>query len=257
MPTVRPHVLSVATMKSQTMVIVRVYCSDGIIGMGEATTIGGLAYGEESPEGIKLTIGTYFAPRLNGVDVTRPAAAMAALNAVVVGNRFAKSAVEMALLDAAGIRHGLPLSELLGGRLRERIPVLWTLASGDTSTDIAEAEEMISSGRQNLFKLKIGQRELKNDAAHVAAIKRALGDEVSIRVDVNQARDEPTAQRGIGMLADAGCDLVEQPIAMHNRAGMARLRAASRIAIMADEAPHGPHDAYAFAAEGAADVLAV
>ncbi len=101
-PTIRPHVLSVATMNSQTMVIARAYCSDGIIGTGEATTIGGLAYGEESPEGIKLTIDTYFAPRLNGVDVTRPAAAMAALNAVVVGNRFAKSAVEMALLDAAG-----------------------------------------------------------------------------------------------------------------------------------------------------------
>ncbi|WP_222422995.1 hypothetical protein [Sphingobium sp. B2] len=55
-PTIRPHVLSVATMQSQTIVIVRLLCSDGIVGFGEGTTIGGLSYGAESPESIKLTI---------------------------------------------------------------------------------------------------------------------------------------------------------------------------------------------------------
>lgn len=45
-PTIRPHRLSVATMNHQTLVLVRVQCSDGIEGWGEATTIGGLAYGE-------------------------------------------------------------------------------------------------------------------------------------------------------------------------------------------------------------------
>ncbi|RXR30474.1 muconate/chloromuconate family cycloisomerase [Sphingobium fluviale] len=256
-PTIRPHVLSVATLKAQTMVIVRLYCADGIIGLGEATTIGGLAYGEESPEGIKLAIDTYLAPQIIGMDANRPAKAMAAAQAVAVGNRFAKSALEMALFDALGIRRGLPLSELLGGRLRDHLPVLWTLASGDTKTDIAEAEAMVAARRHKTFKLKIGKRPLKDDVDHVAAIKRALGDDVSIRVDVNQAWDEPTAKRGIAMLADAGCDLVEQPIALNNRAGMARLRASATIAIMADEALHGPTDAYAFASEGAADVLAV
>ena len=55
-PTIRPHRLSMTTMGLQTMVIVRVTDSDGCQGLGEATTIGGLAYGPESPEGIKLTI---------------------------------------------------------------------------------------------------------------------------------------------------------------------------------------------------------
>ena len=45
-PTIRPHKLSVATMNTQTLVLVRLTCGDGIIGWGEATTIGGLAYGE-------------------------------------------------------------------------------------------------------------------------------------------------------------------------------------------------------------------
>ncbi len=256
-PTIRPHVLSVTTMNAQTMVIVRLYSADDIVGIGEATTIGGLAYGEESPEGIKLAIDTYLAPSIIGLDGARPAATMAAIEAIAVGNRFAKSAIEMALLDAQGKRCGLPLSEMLGGRVRDTIPVLWTLASGDTASDIAEAEQMIAARRHNIFKLKIGKRAVADDVAHVGAIKRALGSDISIRVDVNQAWGEAAAKRGIAMLADAGCDLVEQPIAASNRAGMARLTAASAIAIMADEALHGPSDAYDFAIAGAADVLAV
>jgi muconate cycloisomerase len=257
LPAIRPHVLSMATIHRQSITIVRIHCTDGTVGVGEGTTIGGLAYGEESPEGIKLAIDTYFAPLLQGVDAARPALAMSRIAAAIVGNHFAKCAVETALLDAHGLRVGLPVSELLGGRLRERLPVLWTLASGDTGRDIAEAEEMIAKKRHNTFKLKIGKRSMTEDVDHVGAIKRALGNQAGVRVDLNMAWDEAVARRGIAMLADVGCDLVEQPIDRLNRAGMARLRAASAIPIMADEALHGPEDAYDCAVRAAADVFSV
>ncbi|WDA35444.1 muconate cycloisomerase family protein [Sphingobium sp. YC-XJ3] len=257
LPTIRSHVLAMATMHSQTLCLVRLYCSDGIVGIGEATTIGGLSYGPESPEGIKLAIDTYFAPLLAECDATRPAGAMARLAAHIAGNHFAKSAIETALLDAQGQRVGLSVSELVGGRVRDRLPVLWTLASGNTALDIEEAEAMIERGRHNAFKLKIGKRRLHEDVAHVAAIKRALGDRASVRVDVNMAWDETTAIRGIEMLADIGCDLVEQPISRHNRAGMARLSARARIPVMADEALNGPESAYDLAVHAAAHVFAV
>ncbi len=256
-PTVRPHVLAMATMNRQTLCIVRLYCSDGIVGMGEATTIGGLAYGPESPESIKLTIDSYITPILLNTDATRPASAMATLGKHIVANNFAKCAIETALLDAQGKRVGLPVSELLGGRVHDRIPVLWTLASGNTHTDIAEAERMIDCRRHNAFKLKIGKRAVLDDVAHVGAIKRALGDRASVRVDVNMAWDETTARASIDMLADVGCDLVEQPIMRHNRDGMARLVARARIPIMADEALQGPASAYDYAVHAAADVFAV
>lgn len=256
-PTIRPHVLAMATMYCQTLCLVRLHCADGIVGIGEATTIGGLAYGPESPEGMKVAIDTYFAPILKGSDATRPATAMATLARHISGNHFAKCAIETALLDAMGKRVGLPVSELLGGRVRDRLPVLWTLASGDTASDIAEAEEMIDRRRHNAFKLKIGKRPVAQDVAHVAAIKKALGDRASVRVDVNMAWDETIARKGVDMLADVGCDLVEQPIIRHNRAGMARLAAQSRIPIMADESLQGPATAYDFARHAAANVFAV
>jgi muconate cycloisomerase len=256
-PTIRPHVLAMATMHTQAVVLVRLRCSDGSEGLGEGTTIGGLSYGDESPEGIRLAIATYFAPLLIGQDADRPAQAMARLGKSVVGNHFAKCAIETALYDALGKRLSVPVSELLGGRVHDRLPVLWTLASGNTGADIDEAEAMLGRRRHDAFKLKIGKRPLAEDVAHVAAIKRAVGDRASIRVDVNQAWDEATAKRGVAMLGDAGIDLVEQPIARANRGGMARLPAMGRIAVMADEALRGPADAFAFCAEAAADVLAV
>lgn len=257
LPTVRPHVLSMTTISRQTLAIVEIYCSDGTIGIGEGTTIGGLAYGEESPEGIKLAIDTYFAPLLIGQNAERPAAAMARLDLNIVGNHFAKNAVETALLDAVGKRLSLPLSELLGGRVRDSVPVLWTLASGDTGRDIEEAAEMVNLRRHNVFKLKIGKRPVSEDVAHVGAIKRALGDSVSIRVDINQAWTEPQARRGIALLADAGADLVEQPVAKWNRAAMRRLVADAAIPIMADEALRGPMDGFDFAAQSAANIFSI
>ncbi len=91
-PTIRPHVLAMATMQSQAVCLVRVHCADGIVGIGEASTISGLAYGPESPEGIKLAIDTYFAPLLAQCDADRPAAAMEfSLNAeMAIGSSCAR-----------------------------------------------------------------------------------------------------------------------------------------------------------------------
>ncbi|WP_034997742.1 muconate/chloromuconate family cycloisomerase [Beijerinckia mobilis] len=257
-PTIRPHVLAMATMRSQSIVLVRLRTSDGIEGIGEGTTIGGLSYGDESPEGIKLAIDTYIAPVLASCNVSRVAATMEKIGKYVAGNHIAKCAVETALLDAAGKRLGVPLSDLVGGgRVRDRFPVAWTLASGNTATDIAEAEAMLEKRRHSIFKLKIGKRTVKDDVAHVAAIKKALGDRASVRVDVNQGWSETDADRGMAMLADAGCDLVEQPVGRHALPAMTRLSARHSIPIMADESLHGPTDAFNIAAAAGARIFAI
>ncbi|RYH96212.1 MAG: muconate cycloisomerase, partial [Acetobacteraceae bacterium] len=100
LPTLRPHKLSVATMDGQTLMLVRIHCSDGIVGIGEGATIGGMAYGPESPEAMKLAIDRYFAPAMVGRDPTRVQALMAHLGKLVKVTHFSKSALETALLDA-------------------------------------------------------------------------------------------------------------------------------------------------------------
>ena len=256
-PTIRPHKMAVATMQTQTLVLIKITTEDGLIGWGEATTIGGLGYGEESPESIKTNIDTYFAPLLKTLNAHNIAQIMQVLKKNINGNRFAKCAIQTALLDLQAQRLNLPLSELLGGRLRDSVPVLWVLASGDTQKDIAEAQKMIAIKRHNTFKLKIGSRPVEADVEHVLAIKQALGTDVSIRVDVNRAWSELDAIKGIQLLQDGGVDLIEQPCAIDNIDAMQRLSRRFDIAIMADESLMGPSSAYRLARTNAASVFAV
>ena len=255
LPTIRPHQLSMTTRKGHSLMIVRIRCSDGTVGIGEGTTIGGLAYGAESPESMKLNIDTYFAPLLVGQDADQAPYLMQRLNQAIRDNRFAKSAIETALYDALGKRLNLSMSKLLGGALRSSLPVAWTLASGNTAKDIDEAEAMLAARRHRIFKLKIGARTVAEDVAHVASIKKALGDRGRVRVDVNMAWSELDARYGIAALADAGCELVEQPVACPQ--ALKRLTAQSPIAIMADESLVGPQSAFELAKNKAADVFAI
>jgi len=256
-PTIRGHVLSMTTMVMQSVVLVRMRFSDGSTGLGEGTSIGGMSYGPESPESIKTAIDCYIAPLLAGHDGNDVNGAVRLVEKVVRGNPIARCAVEIALWDGLARRMGMNVAQLFGGALRRAIPVAWTLASGDSATDIAEAEQMIATGRHNIFKLKIGKRALRDDLAHVEAIASALGDRASIRVDVNQAWSLTQARQGLAGLQALGVDLVEQPIRTGDLAALRDLTQASRLAVMADEQLNGPADALAVAVARAADVFAV
>lgn len=255
-PTVRAHKLACTVMNEQVLVLVHIQTEDGYEGWGEATTIGGLSYAEESPHSIKTNIDTYFTPLLLQQQPASTAKAMQLINSQINGNRFAKCAIETALLDIEGKRLNLPISELIGGRVRDRIEVAWTLASGNTATDIAEAKRMIEQKRHRIFKLKIGSNPILDDVDHVLAIKQALPD-CRITVDVNQAWSELEAIKGIGLLQASGVDLIEQPVSMRNKAALKRLTERFDVAIMADEIVQDPQNAFQLASDHCADVFAV
>src|SRR5688572_19447704 len=216
LPTIREHRLAMTTIRKQSSVIVRLRCDDGVDGIGEASSIGGVSYGAQGPAGIKLVIDTYLAPARLGKGAANINATMAAADGDGRGHSFAKSAIETALWDAQGHRMGQQIHALLGGAVRGALPVLWTLAGGDRARDIAEAKELLAARRHNVFKLKIGHQDPVDDVAHVIAIKSALGDDARITVDVNQAWDETQATRAIASLEAAGIDLIEQPISRGN-----------------------------------------
>jgi muconate cycloisomerase len=95
---------------------------------------------------------------------------------------------------------------------------------------------MLDLRRHRHFKLKTCASEPARDIAHVAAIKRALGDRASVRIDVNQAWSEAVAIGACRRLADAGVELIEQPLSRYDRASRVRPSAHNPIPLMADEA---------------------
>ena len=256
-PTIRPHKLSFGAISRQSPVIVQLWLANGATGFGEAATIGGPSWNEESPESIQHAIEAYLAPALIGQDGCRIEAALARMDAWCKGNAFAKSAVEMALIDAVARSLGVPAWQLLGGKRHESLPLAWTLASGHIERDIEEAHLRLEQKRHRIFKMKIGARRPADDVAHVSEIARSLQGKATLTVDVNQAWSLTDARYGARGLQEIGCVLIEQPVARDKLAALKTLTDGYEIAIMADEVLQGPADAMRVAANRSADVFAV
>jgi muconate cycloisomerase len=244
-PTIRPHKFSFGSISRQSPVIVQLWLSNGSCGFGEASTIGGPSWSEESPESILHAIERYLAPALHGVDGSRFELLAKRMDAACKGNQFAKSAVEMAAIDAVSRTHDVPAWSLLGGKIHESLPLAWTLASGDSGLDVEEAESKLEARRHRIFKLKIGARAPADDVAHVGRIARALSGRASLTVDINQAWDGNTARRYLPELIGNGVSLIEQPVAKWNVEALRQLTAAlpHDALLMADETVCSPHDA--------------
>jgi muconate cycloisomerase len=256
-PTVRKHKLSSLSVTAQSYVIVELRLGNGVIGIGEAATLGGPRWSEESVESIKATIDTYLAPALIGSAADRFETARVRMDEAAKRNNAAKGAIDSALFDAVGKTLGVPAVQLLGGVVRESVPVLWTLASGDPVQEIEEAERKIAGRLHNTFKVKIGAQAPEADMARMQRLASALAGRASLIVDANQAWDETTALRCLPILAEIGVTLVEQPLPAWNILGMARLRTRSTVPLMADECVFSTHDMLDVARAGAADVVSL
>ncbi|PVH27495.1 muconate/chloromuconate family cycloisomerase [Pararhodobacter oceanensis] len=234
--TTRRHKLSNTEITHQSYVIVAAKLASGAVGYGEASTLGGPRWSEESVEAIKANIDTYIAPALIG----QPALAFEAnglrMKKAVTRNSSARAAVESALFDAAGKTLELPASAFLGGPVRDRIEVLWALASGDADQEIEEARGKLSAREHRRFKIKLGFHSPADDMARLRKIMGAMPQDTEMVVDVNQGWSEATAIRYLPELAELGVALIEQPLHPGQLAATARIAARSAIPIMVDEA---------------------
>lgn len=256
-PTVRRHKLSSLSVTAQSYVIVEVTLANGATGIGEAATLGGPRWSEESVESIKANIDTYLAPAIASLPADRFELIGMQLDAAAKRNTAAKSAIETALMDAVGKTLGIPAALLLGGVVRDRVPVLWTLASGDPVQEAEEAERKIAARLHNTFKVKIGAQAPEADLARLRHLATALEGRATLIVDANQAWDETTALRCLPVLAELGVTLVEQPVPAWDLDGLARLRRRSTVPLMADECVFSAHDMLAVAQRAAADVVSL
>ena len=256
-PTVRKHKLSSTSVTAQNYVITEVRLANGMVGIGEAATLGGPRWSEESVEGIKATIDFYLAPALIGTRADLFEQAGVLMDGAAKRNTAAKGALDTALMDAVGRTLGVSAATLLGGALRQTIPVLWTLASGDPGQEIEEAEKKLAARLHDTFKIKIGAQSPEADLARLRRLASAFEGRATMIVDANQAWDETTAIRCLPVLGELGVKLVEQPLPAWNVPGLARLRARSTVPLMADECVFSTHDMLAVANAAAADVVSL
>jgi muconate/chloromuconate cycloisomerase len=253
-PLRRPHVMSFTTLEAVNFVLVRLETRDGLVGWGEAACLGGPTWSEESAESVAATVERYLAPWLRGRDAAAPEALRLEMARRVQGNPFARAAVEMALWDVNGRALGVPVHRLLGGRVRDRVPLSWSLAVADPEAELAEARALAARGHR-IFKIKTAAHPLPEDVARVRRLREALGPEVGLRIDANQGWDRLTALRAIRALEDCALDFVEQPVPRWDLRGLSALGRRVGVPIMADESCASPQDALELVRLGGVGIL--
>lgn len=234
--TTRRHKLSNTEITHQSLVLVQVTLADGSEGWGEASTLGGPRWSEESVEAIKANIDSYLAPVLIGADACDFELNALKMAKAVSRNTSARAAIEGALYDAAGKSLGLPASTFLGGVVRDRIEVLWALASGDADQEIEEAKTKLAAREHRRFKIKLGFYEPAQDMIRLRKVMSAMPEGTELVVDINQGWTEATFIRYLPELAEMGIALIEQPLRPGLLAATARVAQRSSIPIMTDEA---------------------
>ena len=253
-PVRRPHKMSFTTLEAVHFVFVRLETTDGHVGWGEAACLGGPTWSEESAESVIAVVERYVAPGLRGADATRIEALSREMARRVQGNPFGRAAVEMALWDLNARALGVPVHRLLGGRVRDRVPLSWSLAVADPEAELEEAREKVAAGHR-IFKVKTAAEPWRADVARVRRLREALGPAVSLRVDANQGWDRPTALQAIRALTPLDVDFVEQPVPRWDLEGLSDIGRRVDVPIMADESCFSPQDALALARLGGVSIL--
>ena len=160
--------------------------------------------------------------------------------------------LEMALWDIAGKITGCAVHELLGGAVRDKVQY-FGFPQGESPEELAEqARSWVEHGSEVIY-IKVGRGDTL-DIANVEKVRAAIGNK-RLRVDANEAWDPLTASRMIHKLATFDIEFVEQPTRSDSLSALAQVKAASPVAIAADQLIFSPEDAYEACRHQVADVI--
>ena len=232
-------------------VLVRIETDEGTVGIGEAPV--DVVFFGQTLEQVTAAIEDYLGPQIVGVD---PFDREYVLHRIDYrGNSCAQSGIDLAVHDLIGRALGVPVSVLIGGRHKQRVPVAIEIAGG-APADMAAACRAYMAKGVRAFKPKIGGHP-DRDAERLRAIREAVGPDVSLRADANQGYTPKEAIRlcRLAEKHDVGLELLEQPTPAWDLPGLARVRRAVDTLIEADESCYSIHDAMQLIRHEAVDVL--
>ncbi|MFC0676206.1 dipeptide epimerase [Brachybacterium hainanense] len=250
-PLLRPFVTAARRTESVAYVVAEVELEDGTIGQGSAAET--VAVTGESAESIAAALqgpGRRAIDRACGT-VTELSQRIAA---ALPRETSAAAALDVALHDAWARSCRTPLVELLGGNLSTALENDMTISLEEPQVMAQRAREARAGGTR-ILKVKLGL-DVAADRRRLDAVLEAAPD-ARLRLDANQGWSPDEAIRIISALEADGLplDLVEQPVPAGDVAGLARVRAAVGVPIMADEAVWSREDALRLIDAEAADML--
>jgi L-Ala-D/L-Glu epimerase len=229
MPYTKPLVTATNNFTVARGLLVKVITDCGIEGYGYSDLFPRTG---ETPQTAQHVIESVLKAKLFGKELEDLVRLRADIDRTLTGNPRAKAALETAMHDALARSYHIPLFLMLGGRYRSEIKVIKMVSVGDPDAMAEEAKQLVGAGLS--LKLKVGGK-IEKDMPRVAAVRKAVGEEVFIKVDANESYDAKTAIRLAKGLADYGVEVFEQPVPRDQLDALWEVKKHAPIKIEADQ----------------------
>lgn len=251
-PLQRPFKTALRTVTDVEDIIVKIETEDGQVGFGEAPPTAVIT--GDTKGSITTAIMEFIRQNLIGLSIDNLEEIFHKLDTCIVKNTSAKAAVDMAIYDLYAKCMNRPLYKILGG-YRNTVETDLTISVNPISEMVADSLDAVKQGFR-ILKIKVGKEGFK-DVERISEIRKAVGNDIIIRVDANQGWEPKQSVRIIRAMEDAGLniELVEQPVNAHDFAGMQYVTQNVDTKILADESVFSAEDAINIIKGRAADLI--
>ena len=254
-PLIKPYTISMVGKVTTTQsVIVEIITDQGLVGIGE--TDPELMFTGESQQTVMTMLTSHLGPAVMGLDPLNLEGLHVCMNTVCLGNHFAKAALDLACHDILGKYHHAPLYQLFGGMIHPKIEVMWSLGSDTVEANVADAAARVEEGYRTIG-LKVGTLSPDEDVLRIGEVRKAVGEDIKIRCDANQAWSPKVAVATIRRLEAFDICMIEQPVRGWDIDGLAHVRANVDVPVAVDEGVSSPRDAINIVKAGAADIFSI
>lgn len=223
---------------------------DGLVGLGSASPTPAIT--GETRGSIICALEDHIIPRLRNIDLDDENLAFKTVQSALVHNYSAKAAADIALHDLYAKKYEVPLFKRIGQSPIE----LATDATVSLSTiaDMVEQADGFVRVGFNVAKVKLGGRD-GHDIDRITQIRARIGENVTLRVDANQAWNVKESIQYAYKMVNLGVDLIEQPVPAWDIEGLKTITEASIIPIAADESVFGMTELLRVLELRAADII--
>jgi L-alanine-DL-glutamate epimerase-like enolase superfamily enzyme len=197
----------------------------------------------------------HLGPAIAGMDPFDIEAIHQTMDMTAARGEHAKAAIDLALHDLLGKALKLPVNKLLGGIVNESVRVT-RLMGLYSPKEMAERTKVIVEQGYTALKLKVGT-SLQEDVERVQRVREAVGQDVIITIDFNQACTTKEAIERLNKMEPYHITVVEQPVDKDDLKGLAMVRQNVQTLVMADECVNTPAEAMRVIDSGAADVISI
>ena len=208
-----PYTMARANVYALDTTIVKLVTNTGLVGWGETCPVGP-TYAEAHAEGARAAL-TLMAPDLIGVDVPHALAVHRLMDGLLHGHNYAKAAIDIAVHDLLGKRYGVPVCDLLGGAVTNRVPSYYATGVGAPDEIARIAKQKQTEGYPRL-QIKVGGRDVAIDIETIRKVWEAVGPKMRLAVDGNRGWTTRDALRvcrecpDIPFILEQPCNTIEE-----------------------------------------------